>query len=222
MRLIVITGVSRGLGFALLEQIKTNDKDQIVAIGRRCTIKNKKNMHFIKRDLSLPDLSFSIDEFPDNPKINEIIFINNAGVVTPIGAVARLKKQEIMQTVLVNYYAPIIISQTLLSIAKNNNVPFRIINISTGAAERPFFGWSIYCSSKAASKMFFECLQLEDNVSVSQISPGVIDTEMQGEIRKADINDFPMKEEFIAYKENNLLQSPSTVARSILESEGLI
>lgn len=58
-----------------------------------------------------------------------------------------------------------------------------IINISSLASENPFIGGAAYCASKAALNAFTEALMLEtryDNIRVSMILPGSVQTEFSG------------------------------------------
>lgn len=92
-----------------------------------------------------------------------------------------------------------------------------VLNISSGAASHAVPGWSTYCASKAALEMFTKVLK-EDHPDVNcfAIAPGIVDTEMQGEIRKASEDDFPELRRFIGYKEDGELADPKEVGRKIL------
>ena len=115
------------------------------------------------------------------------------------------------------------IANIIKSKAMKLGVHMRIINISTGAANKPFPGWSMYCSTKCGIKMFFDCIDREDeSIIVHHIDPGVMDTGMQQLIRDASFEQFPLRDKFVEYKSKNLLQKPEDVARNILTKEGLL
>jgi benzil reductase ((S)-benzoin forming) len=70
--------------------------------------------------------------------------------------------------------------------------------------------------------MFTRCVALEQEgqahpVKVYSFAPGVIDTEMQGEIRKSSEEDFAPLKRFIAYYENGDLMPPAFVAKKAIE-----
>lgn len=50
------------------------------------------------------------------------------------------------------------------------------------------------------------------NFKILSIAPGVVDTQMQTEIRNADSNYFSRKEEFIQYKNTGILADANAVA----------
>ncbi len=50
---------------------------------------------------------------------------------------------------------------------------------------------------------------------VFSLAPGIIDTEMQTEIRKANLSDFPALDRFAKYKAEGHLSSPEEVAEKV-------
>jgi len=90
-----------------------------------------------------------------NNILTEIIFINNAGTVSPIGRIGAMDEQDIKRSININFVSPVIITNFVAATCSKNNIKFKILNISTGAAAKPFAGWSMYCSVKCASRMFF-------------------------------------------------------------------
>lgn len=98
----------------------------------------------------------------------------------------------------------------------------RIINISSGAGKKPYFGWSNYCSAKAGMDIFTRCVGLEQvdkDYPVKSISfaPGIIDTEMQSEIRASNKENFKDLERFFSLKEEGKLLSPDEVSKYVLK-----
>lgn len=93
-----------------------------------------------------------------------------------------------------------------------------IVNISSGAAHKPLPGWGEYCTSKAGLAMFSK-VAADDLKSqgfrVFSLAPGIVDTEMQSEIRQADQEDFPALDRFMSYKKEGLLSSTVEVAEKI-------
>jgi len=233
MKAIIITGTSGGLGKAMFDYLKKIDA-LLISISRRLlpdqkesAAKNKKII-LIKHDLKNTKQLIAKCNFSKRlsaMKIDEIVFINNAGTVEPIGLVGSLKQESIHQAAAVNMISPMLIANDLLSIAKQKKAAVRIINISTGAAKRPIAGWAAYCSTKSGIKMFFEVVQEQEKhgrVIVKHIDPGVMNTEMQKRIRGKDGSSFPLQKYFIELKKKNKLQSPRTVAERILAKENLI
>ncbi|WP_081957731.1 MULTISPECIES: SDR family NAD(P)-dependent oxidoreductase [Anoxybacillus] len=228
LRLFFITGVSRGLGYSLFKKLLLQDKAFIVIIGRRFTedqIQLSK-VHPNKIKLVIYDLSHTPSSNPfENTlnkeffeKFNEIVFINNAGVVEPIKRLGRIEDDEmIFKHININYASVVYILNVILK-NKPRNMPMKILNITSGAAERSIPGWSLYCSSKKAIKTFLDVLKDEyKQITVFHIDPGVMDTGMQEVIRKSDKEDFPLLETFQSYKKLGQLKSPDEVAIDILK-----
>jgi NAD(P)-dependent dehydrogenase (short-subunit alcohol dehydrogenase family) len=87
----------------------------------------------------------------------------------------------------------------------------RIINLSSGAALRPLEGWSAYCAAKAGLAMLTRSLALEygeAGIRAFGFAPGVVDTDMQAEIRASGINP-------VSRLPRESLADPSLPARAI-------
>ena len=94
----------------------------------------------------------------------------------------------------------------------------RIVNISSGAADRATAGWSAYCAAKAAVVQLTRVLALEmdgSGVSVSAFHPGFMDTPMQERIRQASTADFPRVEEYREAHRQGLTKDPHDPARVV-------
>ncbi|MDM5246501.1 SDR family NAD(P)-dependent oxidoreductase [Lysinibacillus sp. G4S2] len=227
MRLFIITGVSSGLGEQIADKLIIK-KEKLVAIGRKFTKKqldvsqlSPDLIHLLYCDLSNEkEMNVLFDKFPSNyfNDVNEIVFINNAGVIGPINKIGKYGDSNfIKKHINVNYLSPLILINQLVRITPITK-KIKIINISSGAATKAMEGWSLYCSSKAAIKMFLSVLEKEsENIEVLNIDPGVMDTKMQQLIRNSDINEFPLLDQFQKYKDDGRLKDVTTVADEILK-----
>jgi NAD(P)-dependent dehydrogenase (short-subunit alcohol dehydrogenase family) len=64
-----------------------------------------------------------------------------------------------------------------------------VVNISSGAAGHAMEGWSAYCCSKAGLAMLTQVIAHEHaNIRAYGFRPGVVDTDMQSQIRASGIN----------------------------------
>src|SRR5699024_12219854 len=102
--------------------------------------------------------------------------------------------------------APMILMNTMIN--ESNNALFIGANISSGAADRPMYGWSAYCSSKASIDMYTKTLALEQkalgtNHKVFAFSPGIMDTEMQEKIHSSIRKQLANLETYKVYHEQN-------------------
>lgn len=223
-RLIFITGVNKGLGKALFDKLVKNKQNHVIAVSRRLTDYQHKLAHegtitFFKQDLL--DLKAPEEVFKLTialKEIGEIIFINNAGTIVPINRIGTYSNKDILNSLQINTFVPMAISNFLLNQFESKKIS--IINISSGAALKPIDGWGLYCSTKAANKMFFDTLNIQEEknkrINVVNIDPGVIDSDMQKTIRSVAETVFPRKEDFVNLKINDKLLSPEIAARNVI------
>jgi benzil reductase ((S)-benzoin forming) len=218
-----ITGTSRGLGRSIALQLLERGYCLVRGISRSNTIEHKNYKH-IAIDLSDIDrLIASLDEiFPVIPGGDKIVLINNAGIIGEVNHVGRLSNEGIRKIFNVNTVAPAILMNEFikryLDCAGCQKI---IVNVSSGAGKKPVDGWSGYCSSKAALDMLSNVISVEKrmdkkNIRIFSVSPGIIDTAMQDEIRKVSSEGFSRLQEFIEYKKEGMLVSPDKVAKKYI------
>lgn len=219
MNYFFITGVSKGLGKALLELLLKEENNFVYGYSRTCATKHSRFKHTV---IDLSDLSkVKILAFPQLSNPESIAFINNAGMVGDINHVGSLDNQKIIESYNLNIISPVILTNNFISKYNDLTCEITILNISSGAGRKPIDGWSVYCSSKSALDMFSLVLDQElridnSNIKVLSLAPGIIDTDMQDQIRKADRLGFSNLERFIKYKEDEELVDPSTAAHKVL------
>lgn len=212
---IIITGISSGIGYTLTKHY-LKDGYNVIGIGRRNSIHHK-NLLFISKDLTkTSDFSFLKESILN---ADELLLINNAGVIGNIERISEQKNSDIASTIQINTIAPMLLCQFVLQNFPLKN-PLTIINISSGAGKRPIPSWASYCASKAALDLFSQTIYLEEkerdrNLKVYSIAPGVVDTPMQEQIRKADSSNFSSLHSFQLLKENNELTDLNTVVEKI-------
>lgn len=220
MRNVVLTGVSRGLGRCLFQELSALGDVRLFALGRNFPEQTQNiTAIFVPCDLSrsddLPVLSDVI------PMDGDVIFINNAGTVEPIGEIGVLDIEILHRAVQVNFVSPMGLCNQLVHLCRKNGQRLKVIDISTGAADYPIVGWSVYCSTKAAIKMFLDVLteqgKIRGDVQVLHVDPGVMDTDMQKYIRASSAVAFPRLAEFLTYKEKGKLRAPEDVAHEVVQ-----
>ncbi|MEO8171641.1 MAG: SDR family NAD(P)-dependent oxidoreductase [Sediminibacterium sp.] len=194
MTLIIITGVSRGLGHSLVEILLQYKEKNISLIGLSRNVPQvaeSQAFQWIQADLSdHKTITEKISLAVQDKKVEKLIFINNAADINPLGKVGGLKEEAIAPSIDINIVSPVIISNWLVSHFSSSKITF--LNISSGAAQRSIIGWSQYCSAKAYMEMFYtviaeEAKEDQRNVEVVNINPGVMNTMMQEEIRGSGI-----------------------------------
>ncbi|MFV2029635.1 SDR family NAD(P)-dependent oxidoreductase [Neisseria sp. S1] len=214
---VIISGHSSGLGKALATYYAEKGA-AVLGIARRKSADLMENIQQISLDLS--DTA-ALQNFCQQPVLaeftanaSEVILINNAATVLPNALLGRQNDMEIAAAVGLNITAPLILSNMM--IRATNGRALKIIHISSGAGRKPYPGWSVYGATKAALDHHALCVAAEqhENVRIASIAPGVVDTDMQAQIRSADESSFPMRPYFEALKTEGSLVGPrQTVER---------
>ena len=93
----------------------------------------------------------------------------------------------------------------------------QIIGISSGAALKSYYGWSLYCCSKAAFKQLLSTYAQEyPNIQFTSLAPGIIKTDMQNYINSLDKNNFPSVEKFQQMFDS--MDTANTVAEKLINN----
>lgn len=224
MNIYIITGASKGIGKALAEELLKDENNRVVGVSRSCSIKHPNYRHQPLDFSDIPAVEHNLQKiFLPYPEAEKLVLINNAGVLGDIGYVGEGMPNERFQFVFdVNVIVPAMLMNTFLEVYQEQQAQKVVVNISSGAGKYPVDGWASYCASKAAIDMLSHTVQLEQDkrgtgVKVYALSPGVVDTQMQGQIRSSDADRFSTVEKFRQYKANNELASPEEVALKIID-----
>jgi benzil reductase ((S)-benzoin forming) len=231
MNYAIVTGASRGLGESI-GKLFLESNTALITISRS---KNEQ-LEKLAEEKGLPfqhffcDLSVGLEtekvlkevaSVVFNEDVNKVYFVQNAGLVTPIGQVGQLDTKEMEDSLHVNLLSPMIATNEMLHAAKESKAELIVVNISSGAGSRPVHGWSTYCTTKAGLNMFTETVALELSKNHSRhkaiaFSPGIMDTDMQGTIRSSTKESFDDIEKFQRYKEEGMLRDTDTVAKALM------
>ncbi len=223
MNLYILTGTTKGLGKALAERIAGDSDNELIALARApdAPIPGGARLQVDLADTAALEETFDrIDQRIRGKRFAKAVLINNAGVVVPVAPLARATAAEIEHNLVVNLVAPMLLMRRFLRATEGLALLRRIINISSGAGRRPIAGWSAYCAAKAGLDMATRVVALEARaVEVVSLSPGVIDTPMQGIVRSASEQDFSDVARFRQMKAEGTLRAPEDVAADILRAE---
>lgn len=228
----IITGVSKGLGESLAKLVMKPDHFLIgVSRQKNQTLIDKAkeagcDIAYYTCDLSDEKsiLAFTNRVLTETPisRSEKIVLINNAGVVEPIKKIGKADPGALALNIQVNLIAPMVLLNWFIQTFSDHPAKKQVVNISSGAGTNPYHGWAAYCSSKAGVDMLTRTVALEQSqethpTEVMAFSPGVMDTEMQGQIRSSDEGNFTKVSQFRTYKEQGLLRTPDLVASRILD-----
>jgi len=229
--LFIITGASRGLGLSMAEQL-LKPEHQLLCISRQ------KNAQLAKaaQDLSVSLTQWQADLADAAPvaarlhgwlaqqplhRLTSMTLINNAGVIAAIKPLRASGAADLAQALRVGLEAPMVLSATFLEATQGSPALRRILNISSGLGRRAMASQAAYCAAKAGMDHFTRCLALDEasvpnGARVSSLAPGVIDTDMQIQLRQADPKDFPDRASFAQLKDRGQLSSAQEAAARVL------
>jgi NAD(P)-dependent dehydrogenase (short-subunit alcohol dehydrogenase family) len=100
-------------------------------------------------------------------------------------------------------------------------VPRKVLNISSGLGRRPQASQAPYCAAKAGMDLFTQAVALEEAgqpnpARLCSLAPGVIDTDMQVQMRSPDAGRFPDVARYAQLHEDGLLNTPEAAAEAVL------
>jgi benzil reductase ((S)-benzoin forming) len=221
---IILTGTSSGLGNALFDALHVANV-RLICISRtffeRQTALASDGVVLLTGDLSQREEVTALAEKLRGllRDASDIVFINNAATINPIGRVGDLDDALIAKAIQTNFATPLLLTNMLCRLQSPERLT--IVHVGTGAARMPIVGWALYCATKAGLKMFYDVVQKQHagdaRVTVHQFDPGAVDTPMQTQIRDASSTDFPDVEEFKALQKNHSLSDPTLVAKRLIK-----
>ncbi|MFW8566304.1 SDR family NAD(P)-dependent oxidoreductase [Orrella sp. 11846] len=222
----ILSGVSRGIGRAMAEQLARSGQ-RVIALSRNSVPELQEIAKANQTDWNelLVDLSDrnQTDEAGQALKamlkdVKNARIILNAGIVMPIVPADHLTNlDEIAAAFDINIVAPIYLTGCFLQ-GTQQAADRRIMIISSGAGRNASKSWSVYCATKAAVDRFSEAVHIEEhpNVRISAVAPGIVDTPMQETIRGTDESLFPNREKFQNFYSQGQLASATETADKLL------
>ncbi|HSH91852.1 MAG TPA: SDR family NAD(P)-dependent oxidoreductase [Ramlibacter sp.] len=230
-KLTIITGASRGMGLAMAEQLLDAGHDLVCIsrrhndnLGQRATAAGLRCEQW-PLDLSKPDIAGARLESwlagIDGKSLSSVNLINNAGMVPRVVPLSAIPATELLDALRVDLEAPMLLTSVFLRGTQDWPATRRVLNISSGLGRRPMASQAPYCASKAGMDLFTRCVALEEasrpnGAKVCSLAPGVIDTDMQVQLRTSDASQFPDIGNFIGMKEKGVLMSPADAAAKVL------
>ena len=230
-RLTLLTGASRGMGLAMAEQLlqpgtlllcisrKSNASLDALAAQRGATLEQW------QADLAdtapvAARLSAWL-QAQDPAALQSATLINNAGVISALAPVRDGQAADLANALRVGLEAPLLLCAAFLGATRHWAVPRKVLNISSGLGRRAMASSAPYCAAKAGMDHFTRCLALDEalqanGAKVCSLAPGVIDTDMQVQLRGADPKSLPDLANFAGLHAQGQLASPTLAAQQVL------
>lgn len=229
--LYILTGASRGMGLAMAEQLLSADH-VLLCLSRQGseTLAGRAELLGITLEQWSIDLEHSttaairleawLRNYPQ-ATITSATLINNACVIPHIVPLSAADPADLAHALRVGLEAPLLLTGAFLRATEAWNVPRKVLNISSGLGRRAMASQAGYCATKAGLDHFTRCLALDEalkphGAKVCSLAPGVIDTDMQAQLRSADAAAFPSRQSFVDLKDSGQLKSPADAALRVL------
>lgn len=219
MNYYFITGTSSGIGAALVSLLVKDEQNRISGFSRSSDFRHN---HFCHQPIDLSKTeNFEQISFPSLSAPQKIVLINNAGALGAIAHVGNVSSSDLLQTMNVNTLAAMYLCNEFIKAYQHIEAEKIIVNISSGAALSPYDGWAAYCASKAALDMFTRVVAKEQElkqfpVKTFAIAPGVVDTNMQNQIRQTNAENFSKIDKFLDLKQSGGLYHANDVAGKLI------
>ena len=229
--LYILTGASRGMGLAMAQQL-LKPGNVLLCISRNvnpdlATAAQKADVPLTQWTQDLADGAGASDRLREwlnsqNPAdFASVSLINNAGVIPPIAPLRQSNPADLALALRVGLEAPMALSAAFLGGTNSWPIPRKVLNISSGLGRYPMASQAGYCAAKAGMDHFTRCLALDEalhanGAKVCALAPGVIDTDMQVQLRGAAGEAFPDQSKFLQLKAQGQLSSPEAAAENVL------
>jgi NAD(P)-dependent dehydrogenase (short-subunit alcohol dehydrogenase family) len=243
---LYLTGASRGIGAGIAKACRAHADVHCDGFSRSgLGLDEAPNYRDHCLDLSeLSDLEQF--RFPEpHPQAKLLVLVNNAGTLGPLDRVGRHEAEAVDRAVRLNLTAPMLLSNAMVRQFEGHPASKLIVHISSGAAQSPYAGWSVYCATKAGLDMLARVQDMEfagaappakasvsaasdaepDAAPVAQggpffvrsMAPGVVETDMQSVLRNAEPKAFPRKDKFVSLHREGQLSDAEAVGRAYVD-----
>jgi NAD(P)-dependent dehydrogenase (short-subunit alcohol dehydrogenase family) len=226
-RAALVTGGSRGIGFAIAEAL--------VARGARVAISGRDQAALDAACARLEETSIRVHPWPIAGDVRDAaeaqrlvnraagalgaldILVNNAGIGL-FGDVASMRVEDWQDVIATNLSGAFYCTRAAIPHLRRRGGGW-VINISSLAGTNPFAGAAAYCASKAGLDAFTQALMQEvrhDGIRVAAVAPGSVATEFSGR-RGGDGADWKLAPADVAQVVIDLIAHPSRSLPSRVE-----
>ncbi|MEW6693853.1 MAG: SDR family NAD(P)-dependent oxidoreductase [Pseudomonadota bacterium] len=235
--LTILTGASRGLGRAMAEQLLAPER-LLLTMERRpdtalAPLAAQRGAHLEQWSQDLSEPAEAAERLTrwlltlQPATLASATLINNAALLPTIGPLQAGSGEELSRALRVGLEAPMHLTAAFLRVsdrwvqAHGWDGPRRVLNISSGLGRYPMAGQAIYCAVKAGLDHFSRCTALDEarrphGARIVSLAPGVIDTDMQVQMRAGDPAGFPDRARFLRLHAQGQLTPAREAAQRVL------
>ncbi len=237
--LVILTGASRGLGLAMAHQLAKRSGLILLTMARSSMPRLSETHTHWACDLTDPNpIAQRLQAWlpgVSSAEPSSISMIHNAALLAepaalglPLSEAQDASMDErwssLQAALRVGLEAPLVLSDAFLASTHAWQARRKLLFISSGLGRFAMAGNASYCAIKAGMDHLARTIALEQVVgahcpnpaAVVSLAPGVIDTDMQVQLRSADPARFVNQERFATMKAQGQLDSPETAARKVL------
>lgn len=230
--LTILTGASRGMGLAMAQQL-LQPAHTLLCISRHTQPSLTELVDTID-DATLAQWSLDLNDGAAasaqlakwlrlflGDEFASATLINNAAIVPKVAPLSDVSASDIATVLRVGLEAPMQLTAAFLNATSHWSGTRKVLNISSGNGRRAMASQASYSAAKAGLDHYSRVVALEEaakanGAKICSLAPGVIDTDMQTQLREADANAFPDRNVFIDYKSSGQLLSPEAAAKRVL------
>ena len=232
----ILTGASRGMGLAMARQLISPGRI-LLCISRQhnaeleaLALESGAQLQQWQQDLSDTTVAAQrLERWLESTKASQVssaTLINNAGVIPPIGPIDACPSTDLSNALRVGLEAPMLLCAAFLRatgswVDHGWRGPRKVLNISSGLGRHAMAAQAPYCAAKAGMDHFTRCSALDEarrphGARLVSLAPGVIDTDMQTQLRAGNPAGFPDRDRFVGLKEQGQLSAPQAAATQVL------
>lgn len=234
--LMILTGASRGLGLAVARQWLQTSGHVLIALARHPDARladraQQQGSRCLSWALDLADAPAAAQALADwlaaqpADAFASATLLNNAGVLSPLGPIGASSAAELSNALRVGLEAPMLLTAAFLRGTEGWSArqagAVKVLNVSSGLGRRAMAGSAAYCAAKAGMDHYSRAVALEEAqrphpARIVSLAPGVVDTDMQVQLRAGDPAAFPDRLRFVQLKDAGLLDSAEAAAAKVL------
>ena len=227
MHLTILTGASRGLGHAVAQQLLACGHT-VLALSRRApelSVPPGAALQHWAVDLAqaapVADRLHAWLAGQDSNRLASVTLINNAGVVSQLAPLSSVANDDLVNALRVGLEAPTLLTAAFLRATDGWTLPRKVVLVSSGLGRSAMAGSASYCAAKAGLDHLARAVALEEaskpyGARIVSLAPGIIDTDMQVQLRASDATLFPERARFVELKQSGQLDSPATAGAKLL------
>ena len=221
--LVIVTGASRGLGRAIAEQLLQQDH-RVLGISRQAPAAPT-GLEQWACDLADPlpaaQRLRAWLEGLEGRQFASATLVNNAASLSAPRPLGDADWVSLSASTRVGLEAPLLLTAAFLGATRTWAADKRVLHISSGLGRRAMASQGPYCAVKAgldhlARAQALEEALLDNGAKVCALAPGIIDTDMQVQMRGADPRAFPDHDAFVQMKAEGRLVSPGAAAARVI------